>query len=294
MAKEFTIENEILKVTVTTWGAQVKSVIRKNDGVEHIWQADPAIWGYHAPILFPHCGKVVDGKIEAKGQVFASSQHGFARQMEHSFLRQTEDSIVLELCDCEETRARFPYAFRLISTFTLDGDTLHHTLTVENRDEDKLPFGVGYHPAFTIPFDDQHTAEDYEFRFSQLESPICLNCLPTGLVQKDHYPLGNNIKAIPITEHLFDNDSCCMTNLQSETLGIYEKGSGRGVVCRIAPFPYTLIWSKPGIPKFVCIEPWNSLPSAEGSSICWEEKPAAAILNPGERWSTTLSTAFVR
>ena len=36
MAKEFTIENEYLKVTVTTWGAQVKSVIRKMDGVEHI------------------------------------------------------------------------------------------------------------------------------------------------------------------------------------------------------------------------------------------------------------------
>ena len=53
MAKEFTIENEYLKVTVTTWGAQVKSVIRKSDGVEHIWQADKSHWGYHAPILFP-------------------------------------------------------------------------------------------------------------------------------------------------------------------------------------------------------------------------------------------------
>jgi len=53
MSKEFTIENEYLKLTVTTWGAQVKSVIRKCDGVEHIWQADKAVWGYHAPILFP-------------------------------------------------------------------------------------------------------------------------------------------------------------------------------------------------------------------------------------------------
>ena len=64
MSKEFTIENEYLKLTVTTWGAQVKSVVRKCDGVEHIWQADKAVWGYHAPILFPHAGKVVDGKIQ--------------------------------------------------------------------------------------------------------------------------------------------------------------------------------------------------------------------------------------
>ena len=53
---EYTIENEYLKLTVTTWGAQVKSVVRKCDGVEHSWQADMSVWGYHAPILFPHAG----------------------------------------------------------------------------------------------------------------------------------------------------------------------------------------------------------------------------------------------
>ena len=62
---DYTLENEYLKVTITTFGAQVKSVIRKCDGVEHMWQADKEVWGYHAPILFPHCGKVTDGVIEA-------------------------------------------------------------------------------------------------------------------------------------------------------------------------------------------------------------------------------------
>lgn len=294
MATEFTIENEYLKVTVTTWGAQVKSVVRKCDNVEHIWQADKAVWGYHAPILFPHTGKVVDGKIEAKGKVYESSQHGFARSMEHSFVDQTADTIVLELCANEETLVRFPYEFRLVSTFTLEEYTLHHTLTVENLDEEKLPFGIGYHPAFTVPFDKNHVATDYELRFDQMESPLCINCLPTGLMQKDHYYLGSNITSIAVDEMLFENDSYCMTNLNSNTLGIYEKDTGRAVVCNIAQFPYTLIWSKPGMPKFICIEPWNSLPSAEGSSISWEEKPAAAILLPGEAWSTTLSTSFIR
>ena len=294
MSREFTIENDYLKVTVTTWGAQVKSVVRKSDGVEHIWQADKSVWGYHAPILFPHCGKVVEGTIEAKGQSFASSQHGFARTSEHEFVDQTEDTIVLELCASAETLERFPYEFRLVSTFTLEGFTLHHSLTVENLDEEKLPFGIGYHPAFTVPFDDQHVATDYELRFSDMESPICLNCLPTGLVQGNVYHLAPNTNTIPIDENLFANDSHCMVNLKSQTLGIYEKGTGRAVVCDIAEFPYTLIWSKPGMPKFVCIEPWHSLPSPEGGSKKWEEKPAAAILNPGEAWSCTLSTSFIR
>ena len=294
MSREFTVENEYLKLTVTTWGAQIKSVLRKCDGVEHIWQADKSVWGYHAPILFPHAGKVAEGKIEAKGQIFESSQHGFARLMEHEFVDQTEDTSVLELCSNEETLQKFPFEFRLVSTFTLEGDTVHHTLTVENLDADKLPFGIGYHPGFTVPFDDKHVAEDYELRFNEMESPICLNCLPTGLLQKDHYYLGSNITFIPVDEKLFANDSHCMANLKSTKLGIYEKGTGRAVVCDIAEFPYTLIWSKPGVPKFICIEPWHSLPSPEGGSIKWEEKPAAAVLNPGEAWSCTLSTAFVR
>lgn len=291
---EYTLENEYLKVTVTTWGAQVKSVVRKCDGVEHMWQADPAVWGYHAPILFPHAGKVVDNEIEAKGKVYPASQHGFARNMEHTFVEQTEDTIVLELSSTPETLEKFPYEFCLVSTFTLENDTLHHTLTVENLDQEKMPFGIGYHPAFTVPFDHKHAATDYELRFSQVESPICINNLPYGLMHGDIYHLPANIQTLAVDENLFKDDSHCMVNLKSSTLGLYEKGTGRAVVCNIEEFPYTLLWSKPGMPKFICIEPWHSLPSAEGGSKKWEEKPAAAVLQPGESWSTTLSTSFVR
>lgn len=292
---ELVIENEYLKVIVTTWGAQMKSVVRKCDGVEHVWQADPAVWGYHAPILFPYAGKLVNGEMVAKGKTYdGSRQHGFARNMEHTPVFCGEQTIVLELTDSKETLTLWPYRFRLLSTFTLEGDTLHHTLTVENHDEEPMPFGIGYHPAFRLPFDENHIYTDYELRFDSVESPICLDQSGCGLIGKEHYWLGQNIHAIDIDEHLFDNDSHCMTGLSSRTLGLYEKDTGRGVVCGIKNFPYVLIWSKPGEPKFVCIEPWNSLPSPLNGSTDWNEKPAAAILAPGEDWNTTLSISFVR
>jgi len=50
---KYTIENEYLKLTVETFGAQIASVIRKSDGVEHMWQADPSVWGYHSPSSSP-------------------------------------------------------------------------------------------------------------------------------------------------------------------------------------------------------------------------------------------------
>ena len=169
---DFVLENDYLKVTVTSKGAQVASVLRKIDGVEHMWQADPAVWGYHAPILFPHTGKVVNDTIHAKGRDCVSKQHGFARTREHSLVAQERSRLVLELVSDAQTLESFPYACRLVSTFTLEADKLHHTLTVENRDEDALPFGIGYHPAFRVPFDDAHTATDYELRFSDMESPL--------------------------------------------------------------------------------------------------------------------------
>lgn len=291
---EFVIENAYLKVAVTTKGAQVKSVVRKCDGVEHIWQADPAVWGYHAPILFPYAGKVQDGIITIDGKTYdGSRQHGFARNLEHTPVFCGENTIVLELTETEETLALWPFAFRLVSTFTLDGDTLHHTLTVENHGEGDMPFGIGYHPAFAVPFDEKHTYEDYQLRFDSVESPICLKT-ENGLISEKHYCLGKNIQAIDVDEHLFDNDSHCMTGLSSHTLGLYEKDTGRGVVCSIRAFPYVLIWSKPGVPHFVCIEPWNSLPSPVDGGTEWAEKPAAAILAPGQSWSTTLTISFVR
>ena len=292
---EFIIENAYLKVTVTDWGAQVKSVVRKCDGVEHMWQADPAVWGYHAPILFPYCGKLKDGRFEAKGRVYESpNQHGFGRTSTHTLVEQTGEKIVLGLTESAETLAVFPWKFRLLSIFTLENDTLHHTLQVENRDFEAFSFGIGYHPGFAIPFDDQHTFADYELRFSEMESPLCLSTAPKGLISGQAYSLGSNMDTIPVTAGMFDNDSHCMVNLRSKSLGLYEKGTGRGVVCSIENFPYCLIWSKPGVPQFICIEPWNSLPSYEFGGIAWSEKPAAARIAPGESWRTTLSTAFVR
>ena len=290
---EYTLENEFLAITVTEWGAQLKSVICKADGTQRMWQADPVVWGYHAPILFPHTGKVCGNVIQAKGQEFPAKQHGFAREMNHSFLDQTQDTIRFCLTENETTLARWPYRFRLISAFRLEKDTVHHTLTVENLDGEPMPFGIGYHPAFQIPFDGDHSYSDYVLKFSEMESPLCVSCLPNGLVTGNCYSLGSNLTEIPVDEQLFSNDSHCMLSLRSKTLGLYEKETGRAVICDISGFPYTLIWSKPGQPRFVCIETWMSLPRPEGGSSQWQEKPAAYILQPGQSQSVTLSTQFI-
>lgn len=291
----YSIENESIRLTVDTHGAEAVSVINKNSGAEMLWCGDPAVWGRHAPILFPYTGKLTEGKMIAKGMEYTGGQHGFARDVEHQLVSQSDDTLVLELHANADTLPKWPYAFVLRSTFRIEETTVHHTLTVENPVEEQLRFGIGYHPAFAVPFDDKHETEDYEFRFEELESPLCVSALPNGLLNGQSYYLARNTRRIPLTDDLFENDSFCMVNLHSKSLAIVEKDTGRRVSCDVEGYPYTLIWSAKAKPvRFVCIEPWHSLPGEEEGPLEWEQRPCAASLRQGESWSTTLSTTFDR
>ena len=152
-----TIHNEFLTLTVDTHGAEAVS-LKNAAGEEMLWQADPAIWKRHAPILFPWTGKLTGGTFTANGKTYKGGQHGFARDVEHTLLRAEGDTIQLELRADDAMKAeRFPFDFVLTSTFRLEGKTVHHTLTVQNPAEaaQELRFGIGYHPAFNVPFDER-------------------------------------------------------------------------------------------------------------------------------------------
>ena len=291
-----TVSNQELTIRVSEHGAELSSIVANATGKEYLWQADPAFWKRHSPVLFPIVGSVWKAEYRNEGTVYPLSQHGFARDLEHTLLRAEGDTIQLELRADDAIKAeRFPYDFVLTSTFRLEGKTVHHTLQVTNPGTEELRFGIGFHPAFNVPFDAKHTTTDYEFRFDQPESPVILDARPNGLLSGKSYYQWKNQQAIPLTDDLFANDSFCMAGLRTKTIGICEKDTGRNITCRVEGYPYSLIWSAPAKPvRFVCIEPWHSLPGEENGPIDWEQRPCAASLKRGESWSTTLSTTFVR
>ena len=57
----YTIESrEGLKVTVSDLGAEMTGIHLGE--TEYLWQADPAYWNEHAPVLFPYVGRLTGGK----------------------------------------------------------------------------------------------------------------------------------------------------------------------------------------------------------------------------------------
>lgn len=295
---EYTLKNDRLILTVSSLGAEMTSLCQADSGRQLLWQADPAVWGRHAPILFPYTGRLRGGRFYWHGKEYPGGQHGFARDQEFELAAQSPGLLDLMLRHSPQTLGIFPFAFTLHSIYRLAGNTLTHTLKVENPGPGPLQFGIGYHPAFLCPFDEAHATADYELRFDVPQTPVVvetgLSGPGAGLVTGGERVLMQKSAVIPLHDRLFDQDSICMKNLTAGTLSLVEKGTGRRVTLGIQGFPYVLIWSAvtPTL-RYVCIEPWHSLPDAADAPGDWAAKPCAAQLAPGESWQTSLPMTFI-
>ena len=85
------LENDLVKACIDDFGAEIKSVIGKKTNTEYMWQGDKAYWGGTAPILFPICGRLFDGKYTHQGKEYEMKIHGFARHSQFVVLEKSND-----------------------------------------------------------------------------------------------------------------------------------------------------------------------------------------------------------
>jgi galactose mutarotase-like enzyme len=163
-----TIRSGGLAATIKAQGAELCS-LKDAAGVEFIWQAGPE-WPRHAPLLFPIVGRLVNDELRQRGKTYRMTQHGFARDSRFAWADRGDNSCALVLDDSEATRALYPFAFRLVVTYTLDAAGLDVALTIVNTGEETLPASVGGHPAFNWPLQPGVLKESYALTFANEES----------------------------------------------------------------------------------------------------------------------------
>jgi galactose mutarotase-like enzyme len=144
----FTIENDHLKASCNSFGAELQSLIGNKNKVELIWQADHIFWPRHAPILFPIVGRLIDNIYEYQGSKYQMNQHGFARDSEFKVEKHTETEIVFLLVENEITLEQFPFQFELRITYLLEDNYLKQLFVVTNTDDKTMYCSFGGHPAF--------------------------------------------------------------------------------------------------------------------------------------------------
>lgn len=111
-----------LSAAVDPMGAQLLSL--QLDGCEYLWQGDPRFWARRAPVLFPIVGSLRDGRAESVQGSCVMGRHGIARNYEHAVVDRAADgsSVTFELRDSDETRAAYPYGFKLNMTYAITGE----------------------------------------------------------------------------------------------------------------------------------------------------------------------------
>jgi len=250
----YTIQNNILSVTVNSSGAELVSVKGFN-GKAYLWQGKKEIWPRHAPVLFPIVGRLRDNKFNHDGLEYVLTQHGFARDKEFALVEQSESSLSFELTDDDASFKVYPFHFSLIITYELKNNEIVVHYEVFNPDVKDLYFSIGAHPGFNCKQISGETLNDYFLEFENTNQLIAEK-LQDGLLSGNTYPIELQNGCLKLSVELFNNDALVFKNNQINEVSLVSHKSGTRIHLDCKNWPYFGIWTKKGCDEFVCLEPW--------------------------------------
>lgn len=289
------LNNEFYQVKISTLGAELQSIVGQHNHDEYLWQADPEIWGRHAPVLFPIVGKLKDDQYRYQGQTYHMTQHGFARDHEFTVERQTDHSIVFLLTDSEETRAVYPFKFEFRVKYTLINQLLKVKYEVTNPStEAPLYFSVGGHPAFRVPLTDDLKFDDYFLRFKPSKSRIQIPLDPKAGIDFDHRTLAPTDVDWQVTHEIFKDDALIFQLNDKNEIQILSDKTNHGVTLKTKDAPYLGIWSAyPKQGNYICLEPWWGIADLVDATGELTEKKGINRLEPNETFKAKYSISFM-
>ena len=308
-----TITNGIITIQVAEHGAELSSLVLNATGREYLWQADPAFWKRHSPVLFPIVGSVWDGEYRSAGpgsasdaapQTYHLGQHGFARDMDFTLLSDTPDSegnpqLMFVLESGEETLKKYPYPFRLEIGYRLVGRGVEVIWRVINPDKaNEMKFQIGAHPAFYGPLLSDDTvaagvirqpavlAKSTERGFFKLGTEA--TTLQKGIITEKGCvdpAQSTTIETeaggyLPINTSSFDRDALIFENGQVPVVTLCDADRKPYLTLK-SEAPLMGLWSPPGKnAPFVCIEPWYGRCDRVHYTGTYEEKDWIQTLAP--------------
>ena len=274
---KLTVRTDTLEISANSAGAELCSV--KKDGVEYLWQAGDA-WKRYAPILFPFICSPEGKKYKAGGKEYTMpSNHGFARDMEFTSEGTDDNSIAFKLTSDENTLKVYPYEFELTVKFTVKGDSVEVLNSVKNTGDKDMYFYLGGHPAFNCPLEEGLGFDDYKVIYEKNETII------QPMLTGGERVVLDNENTLPLTRALFDHDVIMKDKPNSKRITLASDKGSRSVTLYYPESECIAVWSTTANDdaRFVCLEPWTSVPvycDDEFEDI--EKKPHAKKLTAGE------------
>ena len=281
----YSLENEKIKMTASTYGAELHSITGKKEETEYLWNGNPEYWKYHSPHLFPIVGQLKNSKYRVDEKEYELPSHGLARISEFTLISQSSDCITFELSYSDKSLEVYPYKFSLQVTYTLEENSIKVSYKVTNLDDKMIYFSLGAHPAFMCPIEKTEVLEDYYLKFNKLEnsSIMCFNEDTYFTHDKKEYLVNSDI--INLKKEVFKNDALVFDDLKSDKITIKSKNSKKSLSVEFSQFPYMGIWAPAKGAPFVCIEPWFGHADYEDFSGEFKDKEGVLSLEIGKEFN---------
>lgn len=286
------LDNGILQADINEVGAELTSL--KLDGIERIWQGDPAIWARHAPLLFPLIGRLLNQQYELDGEVISAPMHGFCRDRRFEVVSQSATAVTFRTADDAETWKVYPFHFALEVAFSLEGSTVVKRHTVANRSDREMPFELGGHDAYRTTLMPGEVMSDYAVAFEGCDhlEPFGMDANGALELPKGHVALKDGVlEQLPEQLGL---DTIVLDNLPVRKAALFSRRSGRRVTIEFEDFPYLAIWTaqKGVTTNYLCLEPWSTLPDGHFMGRKLTDKPGIVRLAPGGKKTLTFRSTF--
>jgi len=255
------------------------------------------------PVLFPFPNRIRDGKFVWDGKTYQlpindgnkkNNIHGFACHYPWRVIDQGSNTSECWITgefhcskDAQAELVHWPTDHCIRLTYRLSASSLRIEAEVINPDTRPMPFGLGYHPYFRIPFVkgescDQCNVQVSANRYWELEDNLPTGNQPPVDARRD---LNNprNFKDL-----LVDDVLCGLPNSGISPNDLYRAGeitSTGGYTLRMLcspEFREQVVFTPPHR-EAVCIEPYTCVTDA----INLQQKGVDAglmVLNPGDTW----------
>lgn len=281
------IENDYLRISVKTMGAELDSLYSKKHNLEYLWEGDPKFWSRKSPALFPVVGALREGKFIYDGQEYHLAKHGFARTMEFVPDGHSSSELHYLLCSNEVTKQMYPFDFEFRISYSLQRSALHVSYDVRNTGESEMFFSVGAHPAFKVPLVPGTEYNDYYLEFEEEETAKRHIINGDGLLGSSEDFLVNT-QRIPLSKELFYRDALVFKQIHSGLITLKSDKAEHGVNVYFDGFNYLGVWAAKDA-DFVCIEPWCGVADSVTHSMKLEKKEGIRSLKPGKTFTAVWS-----
>ena len=265
----YPLENDIAVLKVDTWACEIASFRRKDKDIEYMWNGDPKYWANRNPLLFPHVSSPKNKILNFKGGDYKVNNHGFCRKSEFEFVEQGEDYLEFRLCDSEDTLKEYPYHFELRVRYVLKENQVSVNYEVINKEEGKLYFGFGQHPAFNCPLTGDRKFSDYWIEFDEEDVEG---------------------KRLDLSYELFEKyPTFVVENPKSRTFTLSD-GENKVVMNVDDKYKIFAVWTP--MAPFVCLEPWVNSLDLNDTETPFEQRDVV-VLNEGESYQIAYRFSIV-